>query len=131
MFSSSLYADWTALSDSEAGTFYTDFEKIRKVDGYVYYWELGDFLKPIRDNYFSSKSYRQGDCRLYRHKYLSVSFHQETMGRGTGDDHSPKNPEWKYPPPESNGEIVLATACEYVKLTKEQKRNYLDQLPIK
>ena len=111
MFSSPSYSGWTWVDENaDNNTFYLDFETIRKVDGYVYWWELQDALKPI-DGYLSFKIYKQGDCKLFRVKFLSYSFHKEPMGGGTGDSISTKNPEWKYPPPDSVMESILKSIC--------------------
>ena len=113
MFSSTSFADWTWQGESVDGevTFYVDFERIRKHDGYVYFWYLGDYLKPTETGLLSAKKYHQGDCKLFRFKRLNYSFHNEPMGRDTGDSFSPKNPEWKYPPPDTVIETVLKTVC--------------------
>ena len=64
MFSSSSYAEWTKVDENASGdVFYVDFETIRKHDGYVYWWELGDYLKPDKFGDLSSKGYHQGDCK--------------------------------------------------------------------
>jgi hypothetical protein len=113
MFSSSSYAEWTKLGTTGGGatTFYVDFERIRKHGGYVYYWYLLDNLKPDKTGVLSTKIYKQGDCKLIRYKVLSWFFHEEPMGRGDGDTSNPKNPEWKYPPPNSTGETSLKAVC--------------------
>ena len=112
LFSSPSYAKWTKVSENMSGdTFYVDFERIRKHGGYVYFWQLDDYLKPTKYGDLSDKMYRQGDCKLFRFKYLSLSFHKEPMGGGTGDTYSPKNPEWEYPPPNSAQETILKTVC--------------------
>ncbi len=97
-------------------TYYVDFERIRKVDGYVYYWDLKDNLKPTPNGRLSSKTYKQGDCKLFRLKYLSFSFHNEPMGKGVGDGQEPigEHRNWKYPPPTSANEYTLKSACSYV-----------------
>ena len=91
-------------------TYYVDFERIRKVDGYVYYWELGDLLKPTSQGYLSVKVYKQGDCKLFRFKNLSYSFHEEPMGGGTGDVSTQKQ-DWTYPSPNSSMEDMLKQVC--------------------
>jgi hypothetical protein len=93
-------------------TFYVDFERIRKHGGYVYYWYLTDYLKPKFGD-LSGKIYNQGDCKLFRHKSLSFSFHKEPMGGGTGDVQEPvkKQQGWKYPPPNSVDELILKSVC--------------------
>jgi hypothetical protein len=114
MFSSSSYAGWTEVDESDSGevmtTIYVDFERIRKVDGYVYFWELFDYLKPTSQGHLSAKVYLQGDCKLFRYEYLSGSFHNQPMGGGTGDtENFPEG--WNYPPPNSSIETVLKQVC--------------------
>jgi len=95
--------------------FYVDFERIRKHGGYVYFWELIDRLKPTEIGHLSDKTYLQGDCELFRFKYLSFSFHKEPMGGGTADVSEPvKSMQgWKYPSPDSIGETILKVVCAY------------------
>lgn len=112
MFSSTSSAGWTKVSEGVKGnTFYVDFERIRKHDGYVYYWKMTDFLKPDFWGHFSDKAYFQGDCKLFRFKTLSYSFHKEPMGRGTGDVQEPWNKGWRYPSPNSSSETILKSVC--------------------
>ena len=117
MFSSTSFADWKKVSKSVDGdTFYVDFERIRKHGGYVYFWNLTDFLKPEYGD-LSVKFYKQGDCKLFRFKNLSSSFHKEPMGGGTVQVIEPKgdNANWKFPPPESSIETILKSVCAYAK----------------
>ena len=80
MFSSTSFAEWKKVSTNVDGdTFYVDFERIRKHDGYVYWWELFDYLKPDKTGVLSGKVYKQGDCKLIRFKGLSFSYHKEPM----------------------------------------------------
>ena len=115
LLSTPVFADWTKVGESvNDDTFYVDFDRIRKHDGYVYYWSLGDYLKP-NDGDLSYKSYKQGDCKRFRYKILNYSDHKEPMGGGTGDSSNPKNPELEYPPPNSVSETVLKSVCKYAK----------------
>ena len=111
MFSSPSYAEWTKMGENTEGTiFYLDFDRIRKVDGSVYYWVLGDFLKPNQYGDFSYQDYKQGDCKLFRSKRLSVTVYTQPMGKGTSaTSNIPK--EWVYPPPDSVGEYLLNAVC--------------------
>jgi len=116
MFSSTSYAEWTKVSDSLSGNiFYVDFDRIRKHGGYVYYWRLIDYLKPDKDGDLSGKVYTQGDCKLFRNKYLSASYHKEPMGEGTGDVQEPVEKGWIYYPPNSPIETLLKSVCDWVK----------------
>ena len=92
-------------------TFYVDFERIRKHDGFVYFWILEDLLKPDNQGHLSVEMYHQGDCKLFRLKILSFSFYKKQMGGGTGLPYNPKNPEWTYPRPKSVNEIELKKVC--------------------
>ncbi len=111
MFSSTSFAGWTKVSENKWGTIYVDFERMRKVDGYVYFWILGDYLKPTKNGDLSFKRYNQGDCKLFRLKFLSYSFHEEPMGGGTGDVDNVPDKEWTYPSPKSADELFLKLAC--------------------
>jgi hypothetical protein len=106
------YAEWTRVGKNASGmTFYVDFERIRKIDGYVYWYDLIDLFKPDKDGDTSYKGYRQGDCRLHRYKYLNSSFHKQSMGGGIGATVTPENPKWKYPSPNSVKELILKSVC--------------------
>ena len=111
MFSSTSFAGWTKVSENVHGTFYVDFERIRKVDGYIYFWWLSDLLKPDKYGNLSYKSYNQGDCKLFRVKILSEIYYKQPMGRGTFKENTFKNPQWKYPPPNSAIETILKSVC--------------------
>ena len=44
---SPVFAEWTEVSESVSGnTFYIDYDTVKENNGYVYYWELLDYLKP-------------------------------------------------------------------------------------
>ena len=112
MFSTPSYAKWEKVTEGVDGvTFYVDFGRMRKHDGFVYWWELQDLIKPDEDGDLSYKNYRQGDCKLFRYKTLSFSYHKEPMGGGTGDVHEPVKKGWKYPPPNSSIEAILKSIC--------------------
>ncbi|MDP7557459.1 MAG: hypothetical protein QF687_06205, partial [Nitrospinaceae bacterium] len=50
LFSTPSYSEWTKVGENMSGdTYYVDFERIRKHGGYVYYWSLGDYLKPTKN----------------------------------------------------------------------------------
>jgi hypothetical protein len=50
VFSSPSYADWAKVGENVKGdTSYVDFERIRKVDGYVYFWRMENWLEPTKD----------------------------------------------------------------------------------
>ena len=114
VFSSPSYADWTKLNTTVDGdTYYVDLDRIRKHDGYVYYWELGDYPKPSKYGDLSAKVYSQGDCKLFRVKILSDSYYKDSMGNGTLNSSSSKEGEWRYPSPGSTREEILNSVCSH------------------
>ena len=111
-FSSPSDVEWTKVNkDADGNTNYVDFKRIKKNDGYVYWWILSDILKPTLQGHLSSRTYNQGDCKLFRVKYLSWIFYIKPMGVGTGSSGGPKNPQWDYPDPNSVMGNILKTVC--------------------
>ena len=113
-FSSS--AEWTKVGiNTDRTTYYVDFERIRKVDGYLYYWQLMDYLQPLGQEFLSAKIYIQSDCKVFRYKWLTLTYHKLHMGKDVGINDKPVKEQqgWKYPSPNSIGEIVLKSVCSY------------------
>ena len=111
LFPTSSQAEWTKVIENTDGTtHYVDFERIRKHDGFIYYWDLIDLLKPDGHGNMSYKTYNQGDCNLFRFKHLSISLYKEPMVSGTGRTF-PLNDDWKYPSTNSLGETKLNLVC--------------------
>ena len=104
------YAEWIALGRNDAAEFYVDYERIRNIDEYVYFWSVSDLHKPNDLGVLSIKRYIQGDCKLFRYKDLTVIFHKEPMGGGKGNEYS-FDENWKYPPPNSGTEGILKSVC--------------------
>ena len=114
MFSSTSFAEWTEVGDTVNGyTFYVDYERIRKHGGHIFWWELSDYLKPNKYGDLSHKLYKEGDCKLFRSRDLSFSFHKEPMGGGTSEVIQPKGEDtnWIYPSPNSMNELILTKVC--------------------
>ena len=117
MFSSTSFAEWTRVGTvATEDTVYLDTERIRKHGGYVYYWTMQDYLKPVGGEYLSVKLYRQGDCKLFRSKILNYSAHIEPMGRGSPSVRiSEPDENWDYPVPDSVHEMHLKAVCASAK----------------
>ena len=114
MFLSTSFAEWTkVVEDTNGYTLYLDFERIRKHDGYFYYWQLVDNLKPI-DGDLSKTEYKQGDCNLFRYKTLTHIWHKQSMGRDIGETYSPKNPNWWYPSKDLSKALFVRTSLKTV-----------------
>ena len=111
IFPLNTFAEWTKVGTSVKGTtYFLDFDRLRKHDGFIYYWWMSDLLKPDKDGDLSYISYNQGDCKLFRYMQLSISYHSGPMGTGVRNDITPGG-EWYYPTPKSSNEFVLNQAC--------------------
>ena len=115
VFSSPSISDWTKVAEIVDGTdYYVDFERIRKKNGYIYFWALSDSPEPCKHGHLSGKTHKKVDCMLMRYQDLSFINYKQSMGLGSEDrenNYSPKNQEWEYPQPDSSSEAILKAAC--------------------
>ena len=109
------YGEWEKVfSNSHGDTFYIDFDKIKKHDGYVYWWHLKDYLVPDGRG-LSDMYYNQGDCENNRIKILTNFFFKLPMGEGLISN--PSNTAYKgWTNPKTGGEMEswLILVCDYV-----------------
>ena len=125
IFSSNSFADWVKVAKGlEGETFYIDFQKIKKQNGYVFFWNLSDYLKQSscfesdlgqdkNNETLSTKVYYKGDCRMLRYKILNFSWHKNPMGKGIGLSDDIPDKDWTHPPSNSSAENILKTVCRY------------------
>ena len=108
-----VFAEWTAVSEASGNTFYIDFDTIKENDGYVYYWEMTDMLKPFENGLLSGKFLKEVDCNIPRkYRPLSLVFYKQPMAGGNGDSYNP-SAEWEYPSPNSVADTMTNAACDY------------------
>ena len=108
------YGEWEKVTKNVSGsTYYIDMDTIKEHNGYVYDWELTDYLKPDGNGIMSAKLYKQSDCGVNREKHLLLVGYEQPMGEGSGKTMTPPD-EWVYPTPDSVGGIMLKYACDYV-----------------
>ena len=114
LFSSPSYAKWTKITATEDPdrTYYIDVGKVKKKDGYVYYWELSDYLKPNEWKHMSSKTLMEGDCNIPRKaRQIYANYHSQPMGNGSASMSSSEKLDWQYSVPNSVLERMLNFAC--------------------
>ncbi len=114
IFPSTSSAKWVNVGTNVNGTrFYVDFQRVRKHEGYVYYWSIIDYLKHQAGGEISGVIYKQGDCNLFRYKFLSDRYYDQPMGRGvvTGGSDIPDK-EWTYAAPDTMDEIMMKKICD-------------------
>ena len=107
------FGKWTKVTEGTLGdVVYLDFETIRKVDGYHYFWTLNDYKKPLLGIVYSTKVYYQSDCKLFRYKFLNQINYYGQMGKGEFNSDIVPDKVWSYPPPKSLSMRLLKIVCE-------------------
>ena len=88
------YADWIPVSESveTRNTFYVDLERIRKNQGYVYFWYLEDYVTNDQYGDLSSTMFLQADCNLFGVKPIKSHFYKKRMGEGAVEIEDPQRP---------------------------------------
>ena len=110
IFSSITYAGWTEITKGEnSSSHYVDFERIRKHDGFVYFWSMSNYPTPIK-GVSSEINLRQGDCKLFRYKIIDGSFYNKPMLRGSPSKFAADS-KWRYAQPNTIGESFLQSVC--------------------
>ena len=113
-FSSLSFGEWVKSAESEDGSFYINLSDIRKVDGYVYWWQLNDLIEPNNKGVLSATTYHQTDCLWSRTKYLRGKVFKANMAEGTAErEYDYDNPKWIYPAGHLQGQI-MQDVCDYV-----------------
>ena len=115
-FASPVFAGWTEVDKgvSTGITYYIEYDTVKENNGYVYYWELADYLKPDQFGDLSNKVLREVDCDIPRKwRYLSQLYYTQPMASGSTSTTYNNASEWKYPSPNSVGETMINEACDY------------------
>jgi hypothetical protein len=112
MFSAGSSAEWTYMGVSNGNKWYLDFDRIRKSNGLVYYWEVVDLLEPF-NGLMSTKTYYKGDCETFREMQLSISAYELPMAEGNAKDTFTPEPRWEYVRRGSTGEAKLKAVCNH------------------
>ena len=72
LFSTTSWGEWTFVTKSVEGhKFYYDKDRVRKSGGFIYVWELYDYIKPFEGE-LSTTRYTELDCSIFRIKWLTV-----------------------------------------------------------
>ena len=91
--------------------FYVNFNNIKKHNGFIYFWEFIDLIKPSPNGIFSYKSYYQLDCNIFRMKTLTFTIYKEPMGKGKGYTDNQER-DWEYSDDiETSKNVVMKKVC--------------------
>ena len=119
LLSAPSYAEWTKVSETvNRDTVYVDFERIRKHDGYVYFWTMTNLFKRNLHGDMSAQHYSETDCKRFQWRTLYYSWHTEPFLKGEGFPTEIKYPKWLFPTPDSSNETILKNVCNHAKTIK-------------
>jgi len=109
------YAEWREVVETFDGdSIYIDFDRVKKNNGYVYFWELFDYLKPTKFGDLSSVSLWETDCTPPRKlRRLAATYHTQSRGKGAPSTTDNNQYDWVYPKPKSSFEVLVDTVCRY------------------
>ena len=106
---------WTEITKGQNGhTFFVDMEKLYENKGYVYFWQLINYIAKDEYGDMSAKIYVKAECEVFKFKWMKVSYHKMLMGK---DYVKPGNPsklvsEWQFPSIGSTSYAVLDFVCK-------------------
>ena len=121
--------------DTSDNSYYIDFTTVKKVEDYVFWWEMRDNIKEDDAGFLSSQTYYKGDCNLSRRTINALYRYTENKRGGDGVDMSfngmynlEETLGWTYPPPDSVGYDNLKIVCKLVEELSPANRNRTCQL---
>ena len=115
----SFASDWTYVDTSASGKkFYIDFDTIKIVNGFTYYWELTDHPEVTgKRQYLSNVSYQRVNCStIITSQSLIDFYYSDQMANGLPiRELLTPEADWHALSPNSVGEFVAQKVCEYKK----------------
>ena len=107
--------DWIEITKGQNGhIFFVDMENLNERKGYVYFWQLINYIEQDEYGDRSAKIYVKAECKAFKFKWLKVSYHKLLMGK---DYVKPDNPSnlvsgWQFPIIGSTSYAVLDHVCK-------------------
>lgn len=79
--------NWTKVTVSENGTteLFYDKDTVFKVGGNVYFWQLTNNLKNVKENIFSTISHIMANCNTFEARNITYTDFKRPMSRGASD----------------------------------------------
>ena len=107
--------DWTEITKGQNGhIFFVDMKNLYENKGYIYFWQLINYNDQDEYGDMSAKIYVKAECKIFKFKWLKVSYHKMLMGK---DYVKPDNPSklvagWQFPSIGSTSYAVLDYVCK-------------------
>ena len=135
MLSFNSYGEWTKTDEDDKGNYYfVDYDRVKFVDGSVYWWTLYDAVEPYSyldddsENYLSEVDYVETDCQIGRFKILTSYYYSLPMAEEIVDEWTEPEPQWDYFPPDSIGEYDSDTVCRLVEMLEASPDDQHEQI---
>ena len=84
------------ISKDKTSEFYIDKKSIKRIDNYIYYWSLGNYLILEESENQDVKSvivYNRIDCNDFGYQIVIFTAYENNMGRGKALYHDMENPD--------------------------------------
>ena len=129
------YGEWTKTDEDDKGNYYfVDYDRVKSVDGSVYWWTLYDAVEPYSyleddsENYLSEVDYVETDCQIGRYKILTSYYYSLHMAEEIVYVWTEPEPQWDYFPPDSIGEYGSDTVCRLVEMLEASPDDQHEQI---
>ena len=113
--SSPAFAEWVEIYADDLGAYSVNIPATETPNHKIKMWGMSDYKsaqKAGSDDYRSIKSLFEYDCNEAQRRMLSITFYQESRGRGLVVQTDAWVAEWEPIIPDSLGGLYLKTACE-------------------
>ena len=111
VFSTNCLAEWKKITDGENVEIFLDFKEIRKDNELIYFWQLNNYDKPLREKILSIKIYIKVNCKKNKFNPLTFSYHVEPMGLVEADIKNNDQTKWILVKSKSKQKLILKTDC--------------------
>ena len=107
--------DWTEITKGQNGhIFFVDMKNLNESKGHIYFWQLINYNEQDEYGDMSAKVYVKAECKIFKFKWVKVSYHKMLMGK---DYVKPDNPSklvagWQFPTLGSTSYAVLDYVCK-------------------
>ena len=112
--------NWKQITTGSNGyVFYINISSIDERAKRVYFWQLIDYINVDEYGDMSAKIYIESDCINLRYKWITFSYHKESMAKDTAVQKIPtKNlSRWQVASPYSTSKAILDYVCNSTGVT--------------
>jgi hypothetical protein len=107
------HGEWTFIDKSinDVG-FFIDTQNIKENNGYVYYWRLQNYERPIHGR-MSVTEFFELDCKIPRkERRLTITSYPSPMAKGDYIISDSTRDKWVYNAPGTLGELMTLYVCD-------------------